>query len=639
MNVINKILNPPIELLVFKIYTYWLIIIFIVFLFFAQNMSNISSVLVLNISVSGLFVLRYLRRDIKIPKLATYIFVLFLFFSIITTIFSIDPYSSFISLLSYIAIFTIFIISFDLFRDIRLIKWFLGWILFIGLIFSIYALFHYISGYDTRLTGTLLDPDTAAGFLLIIIPISLYFLFITKKTLGVFLNIVLSSIFIVSFYFTLSRGAYIAFIIEIIFLTIVFIKYYKTYLKRLLSVFILSLILILLISHVGLNSQVARVSLNRVISSVTAGTSLSVVDRVDVYIRSLDIVSHYPIFGTGLGTFGDIFAKYQNIPWVYFTYTHNQYLQIFVEEGIIGGLIFLSFFIYILYLGVKNIYKNRLLKYKNNLPSDLVYIFLFVGIAGSMAHVVIDYDWESKAILLLLFIFIGVFMHVRKENIKALGNKLSLLMFIILLLSIVISIDIFYSNTLFNKGVKAYNNFNLKLASSYFQSSIQYNPYNYDTYIWESSNNLLLRKYNLAISELFKSKKLSPYNPEIPYKIGQAYIQEGKHKMATKYLSKSYNFNKYSDPKYVLLLAENYSYLKDTKKSIQLYKQAISKYFPLDSTYNDYQGFYKLNGVDTSLSYIYLNLYVLTKNKSYYNISRNLNKANSVSKKITIVKK
>ena len=55
MNVVKKILNPPIELLVFKIYIYWLVIIFIVFLFFAQNMSNTSAVLVLNIFASGLF--------------------------------------------------------------------------------------------------------------------------------------------------------------------------------------------------------------------------------------------------------------------------------------------------------------------------------------------------------------------------------------------------------------------------------------------------------------------------------------------------------------------------------------------------------------------------------------------------------
>ncbi len=639
MNVVKKILNPPIELLVFKIYIYWLVIIFIVFLFFAQNMSNTSAVLVLNIFASGLFILRYLRKDIQIPKLASYIFILFLFFSIITTVFSIDPYTSFISLLSYIALFVIFIISFDLFKDIKLIKWFLGWVLSIGLIFSLYALFNYISGYDTRLTGTLLDPDTAAGFLLIIIPISLYFLFISRKTLLILLNIILSSIFIVSFYFTLSRGAYIAFVIEVIFLTVVFIRYYKIYLKRFLVLIILSLLFIGLISYINPNSQTARISLNRVTGSVTSGSSLSVIDRISVDFRSLNIVTHYPIFGTGLGTFGDIFAKYQDIPWVYFTYTHNQYLQIFVEEGIIGGLVFLSFFVYIFYLGVKNISKYRMLKYKNKLPSDLVYIFIFAGIAGSMAHVVIDYDWESKAIFLLLFIFIGIFMHVRNNDIKALENRLSLLMFIILLLSIVVSIDIFYSNTLFNKGVNAYNNFNIKQAAWYFRSSLKYNPYNYDTYIWESSNNLLLRKDNLAISELLKAQKLAPYNPEIPYKIGQAYIQEGQHKKAIEYLREAYNFNKYSDPKYVLLLAENYSYLKDTKKSIQLYKKAISKYFPLDSTYHDYQGFYKLNGVDMSLSYIYLNLYVLTKNKSYYNISKGLSNASSVSKKITVVKK
>ncbi len=639
MNVINKIFNPPIELLIFKIYVYWLVIIFVVFLFFSQNMSNTSGVLVLNIFASGLFILRYLRKDIQISRLATYIFYLFLFFSIITTIFSIDPYTSFISLLSYIALFVIFIISFDLFKDIKLTKWFLAWILFISLIFSIYAISHYITGYDTRLTGTLLDPDTAAGFLLIIIPISLYFFFISKKNLLIFINVILSSIFIVSFYFTLSRGAYIAFIIEIMFLTIVLVRYYKIYFKRLFSLILLSFIFILLISYISPNSQISRVSLNRVTSSVTSGSSLSVVDRLDVYKRSLYIVEQHALFGTGLGTFGDIFAKYQDIPWVYFTYTHNQYLQIFVEEGIIGGLIFLSFFVYILYLGIKNIYNNRLLQYKSKFPSKLIYVFLFVGIVGSMAHVVVDYDWESKAIFLLLFILIGIFIHIRRDDIKALGEKLSLLMFIVLLFSIIISIDIFYSNTLFNNGVKAYNNFDIKQASSYFKSSLQYNPYNYDTYIWQSSTNLLLQKDNLAISELLNSQKLSPYNPEIPYKIGQLYIQEGKHNEATKYLIKAYNFNKYSDPKYVLLLAENYSYLKDTKKSIQLYKEAINKYFPLNNTYYDYQGFYKLNGVDTSLSYIYLNLYVLTKNKSYYNISKELAAISTVSKKVTIIKK
>ncbi len=634
-----SIFNPPIDLFVFKIYIYWLLLSFVLFLFFSQAWQQPVSYIILGITVFGILILRLMRDDIKIPVVPSVILGAFLLFSIISTFFSINIFTSITNLIFYLSIFILFILSFDIFSSWNLIKWFMYWVLFITCIFCIYAIYHYLIGYDPRLTGTLLSPDTAAGFLIMIIPFSFYMLINKYKSRFITVMSVLTpSILVSSLFITFSRAAYLSMLVAIILFGIVLFRYFsKNFIKVLFFLLLtigLSYSLSLLQPHVA-----SRVSLSGITNALVGPSNISRVDRIDVYKRSLSIIKNFPIVGSGLGTFGEIFKKYQDIPWVYFDYTHNQYLQIFVEEGIIGGLIFLSYFIYLGFIGLRNIYKDRFSKFKQSFPKNLLYIFIFSGVLASMLHVLLDYDWEIIPVFFLFSIMVGMCFNLYKDTKYIyIQGKIVFISFIISILFILFCLYLFLGELYFKKGESAYYNNNLSASIIYLKRSTKFLPFDSAPYVWEALAYGNQMKYNVANSLLNIALKLDPYNADIMNKIGENYVYANKHKQALSALYEAYDFNKYSDPSFVLDLSEDLSYLRYMKKAVALYKQAITKYFPLNSTYRGYSQFYKLNGVDVSLGYIYLNLYILTGNKKYYKISNSINGV-SIKKTFSINKK
>lgn len=59
--------------------------------------------------------------------------------------------------------------------------------------------------------------------------------------------------------------------------------------------------------------------------------------RTEVWKDALTIVRDHPLFGTGFGTFSDIYPKYKTVDTpLHFIHTHNDHLQLLVEGGIIG---------------------------------------------------------------------------------------------------------------------------------------------------------------------------------------------------------------------------------------------------------------------------------------------------------------
>ena len=57
------------------------------------------------------------------------------------------------------------------------------------------------------------------------------------------------------------------------------------------------------------------------------------------------MLGYRSILGTGLGTYGDLFPRFQPIELspgtIRFTHAHNDHLQFWIETGLVGGLILL----------------------------------------------------------------------------------------------------------------------------------------------------------------------------------------------------------------------------------------------------------------------------------------------------------
>ena len=76
-------------------------------------------------------------------------------------------------------------------------------------------------------------------------------------------------------------------------------------------------------------------------SFFTSGDPTSVEGRAPVWNDSRHLLSAYPVFGTGLGTFGSAFLKYQtsDVDEDY-AFAHNDYLELASELGAVGFIIF-----------------------------------------------------------------------------------------------------------------------------------------------------------------------------------------------------------------------------------------------------------------------------------------------------------
>lgn len=85
--------------------------------------------------------------------------------------------------------------------------------------------------------------------------------------------------------------------------------------------------------------------------SISGNDSYGTGTRVELFWRSLRLVSDFPITGGGLGAFPGLYSQYiLDIPNYYLPNAHNIFLDVFIEQGIVGGVAFLIIFLASLWL-------------------------------------------------------------------------------------------------------------------------------------------------------------------------------------------------------------------------------------------------------------------------------------------------
>jgi O-antigen ligase/tetratricopeptide (TPR) repeat protein len=99
-----------------------------------------------------------------------------------------------------------------------------------------------------------------------------------------------------------------------------------------------ALLVLAVTAGVGMSVVVDR------LEDAASGRSAQWADRVDLSRSALPYVRDFPVLGSGLGTFGTVFPRYQSERfgdrWA--NYLHNDWLQLFCETGVLGGLALLA---------------------------------------------------------------------------------------------------------------------------------------------------------------------------------------------------------------------------------------------------------------------------------------------------------
>ena len=298
----------------------------------------------------------------------------------------------------------------------------LGLFVGVALIVSLYGIYQYLfagtfasssfldkemfQDITTRVSGTFDNPNVMGEYLLLAIPIAFSYLFSQKGWLKKVIALGVIGIMAVCLALTYSRGCYLGLVVCIgVFLLLINLKF----------------ILLFLAGIIAMPFVLPKSIMNR-LTSIGNTEDSSTSYRISIWKGAINMIKDYwyrPI-GQGTAAFNSIYPLY-SYNGVGAEHTHNLFLQLLIETGIVGfitfiGLIF-KFYQY-LFSGLK-ICKDRILS---------VRLIAFVsGMTGFIIQSLFDNTWYNNRIILIFWMFIALAIVTRnfierKASMKEVRN-------------------------------------------------------------------------------------------------------------------------------------------------------------------------------------------------------------------------
>lgn len=255
-------------------------------------------------------------------------------------------------------------------------------------------------------TGTFVNRNHFSGYLEMIVPLAIGLIiaridpfalkslswrekFLSFSEKGLFLNFLISLgavLMAVAIVFSQSRsGIFILVFIFILFfgLTAVYFGAYGPQMKRIRKFLALSFLVVILFSlYVGINTALDRFALDRLLQE----------SRRTYWANTMDIVSDFPLFGTGLGTFGALYPPIggETGPMA-LIHAHNDYLEYLSELGLVGFSLLLGG---IFFMAIK-----AFLAWRTRTYSEVRGLALggLIAIVGILVHSLTDFNLHIPA--------------------------------------------------------------------------------------------------------------------------------------------------------------------------------------------------------------------------------------------------
>lgn len=127
----------------------------------------------------------------------------------------------------------------------------------------------------------------------------------------------------------------------------------------------------------------------------------SIIQRFYYWVASIRMVKDHPLTGLGWRRFGSLYQLYKLPPANISHYSHNIFLQITAESGILGLLGFLSILVIFLRNGLKDI--------RTNSEQQGLKIGLFCGGCAFLLHNLIDLSFYFGQVSFFWWIILGLF--------------------------------------------------------------------------------------------------------------------------------------------------------------------------------------------------------------------------------------
>ncbi len=339
---------------------------------------------------------KFVRTPLDLP------IILFGVVLVISAITSFAVANSLMVVMVYLAFMTSYFLLTNTIKTKKQLYALISSLMIAALFVAVYGIYQHIFGFpegatwidsdmfsdiETRVVSTFENPNVLGEYLLLMIPIGMALIWSAPKWYNKGLNLCLTGALALCMIYTYSRGNWLG----LIFAAFLFLVFYD---RR----FIWLGAILLLFSPMFLPETI----LNRFLSiGDTTDTSTSY--RVYIWFGTFALLKNYWFCGIGPGpeAFSLIYPHY-SYAGIVAPHAHNLYLQIMVEDGILGVIAFA--FMIILY------FKDAISTYLKTTDKNLkaIIIGLASGMFGFLIQGLFDNVWYNYRIVLMFFIIVGI---------------------------------------------------------------------------------------------------------------------------------------------------------------------------------------------------------------------------------------
>ncbi len=316
------------------------------------------------------------------------------------------PHDSIMALyrvITYIAIFYCIVNSFNTRESmLRLVSIIVG----IGAVLSLLGIILYLGhryySYwlpGSTLSATYINRDHFAGYLEMVIPLAVGFLFTRpskeKKVLAAFLVIMM----LVAFVLAASRGAWVS-LVAASFIAIPFLSG-KRLLKRIaLAAVLFGIILFFTLSQFDLTVAAARAR------TIIEGVGIDDT-RAQMWLGTTDLITSKPWLGYGIGAFMHVFPQYRPVGiyrYWFIDHAHNDYLELTSELGIAGLFLILWVIASAVWTGLTGF------RIGEGPFKRAISLGATIGVMSMALHSLVDFNLHIPANAIMFVTLIGIIM-------------------------------------------------------------------------------------------------------------------------------------------------------------------------------------------------------------------------------------
>ena len=281
---------------------------------------------------------------------------------------------------------------------------------------SLYGIYQYYSGVgsseawvdvtmfqdiQSRVGSTFNNPNILGEYLILMIPLGLSLLWYRKKPVYKVIFLAMLGIMGISMIYTFSRGAWLGLMLALVVFFIVRDK----------RLFILFLIALFIMPFALPPSVINR------FTSIGNLSDTSSFYRMSILLGSLRMAQDYWLTGIGLGSqaFKAIYPKY-SLAEAYALHSHNIYLQVILEMGAAGALVFMLIIFVFLRASLAHQVKTK------DAFLSTVMLAASAGIAGYLVQGMVENVWYNYRVLQTFWVVMAIglcALKLAKEEVKA----------------------------------------------------------------------------------------------------------------------------------------------------------------------------------------------------------------------------